>query len=90
MALSQDTTNTATVTAKDPLNGNVTDTDTAFVDVLITGLQIDKTAPPIIRGNGPVTYTYTVQNTGSDPINTVKVVRQFLLAGHRSGLHPGR
>ena len=67
--LNQDTLNTATATATDSLGSPLRDEDTAFVDVIRPGLQIDKLASdPIIYSGQTVTYTYTVRNTGTDPV----------------------
>jgi archaellum component FlaG (FlaF/FlaG flagellin family) len=73
--LSNDTTNTAIVTGTDSLDKEWPEQDTAFVDVIIAGIQIDKTASAytIYAGN-TVTYTYVVSNTGSDPITDVVVL----------------
>ncbi len=73
--LTQDTTNLATATGDDSLGNPVSNTATAFVDVVIVGLQIDKIASAAtVYAGTPVTYTYTVQNTGSDTVNSVVVV----------------
>ncbi len=72
--LNQDTTNIVTATATDPLGGPVSDDDTKFVNVLITGLRVTKVASAaIVYANGPVTYTYQAVNTGTDPIQNVGV-----------------
>jgi len=74
MALNDDTTNTATVTGDDSLGNPVTDEDKAFVDVLIAGLQIDKSVDkPVIHDGETVTYSYEVTATGSDPVHNVAV-----------------
>lgn len=72
--LNEDTANTTTVTAVDPLGGPVSDDDTAFVDVVRAGLQVDKTASAaVVYAGDTVTYTYTVSNNSSDPIYSVAV-----------------
>ena len=73
--LTDDTTNTATATGDDPLGNPVQDTDIAFVDVLRPGLQIDKVASPTVGYLGQaLLYTYTVRNTGTDPVVNVDVI----------------
>ena len=72
--LTQDTPNTAIATGTDSLGSPVSDQDSAFVDVVIAGIQVDKTASDtIIYAGDTVTYTYVVSNTGSDPLDTVVV-----------------
>ncbi len=73
--LTQDTANLATATGDDSLGNPVNNTATAFVDVVIAGLQIDKTASAVtVYAGTTVTYTYIVQNTGTDTVNSVVVV----------------
>ncbi len=72
--LTEDTTNTATASAVDPLDRPVSDDDTAFVNVLKPGLDIAKVADPTVVYPGTtVSYTYTVTNPGSDPAYNVQV-----------------
>ena len=69
-----DFTNTATVTAQDPLNNQITDTDTATVDVIAPAITIQKTAdnPTILTGDD-VTFTITVTNTGDTQLTNVTI-----------------
>ena len=70
-----DITNTATATGTDSKGGTVTDTDTADVNVITPGITLTKTADPtVIYSGGLVTYTYSVKNTGDDPLTGVTVV----------------
>ncbi len=72
--LNDDTTNVATVTARDPLGSPVVDDDKVFVDVVRAGLQVDKSADvTLIYAGGTVVYVYTVTNTSNDPIYQVSV-----------------
>jgi hypothetical protein len=69
-----DITNTATVTGTDSAGGTVSDTDTAFVDVVSPDIRIVKTADPaVIYAGDTVTYTYIVTNLGEDPLSSVSV-----------------
>ncbi|MFC2031242.1 hypothetical protein ACFLWA_10985, partial [Chloroflexota bacterium] len=73
-ALTEDTTNVATVTAEDPLGNPVEDDATELVDVIIAGLSIEKEVDePVIYSGGTVVYTYTVENTGTDAITETLV-----------------
>ena len=65
-----DFTNTATVTATDPLGGpDLTASDAALVDVVSPGVSITKTASQaqVVTGND-VTFTIEVTNTGDRPL----------------------
>jgi uncharacterized repeat protein (TIGR01451 family) len=71
--ITEDTTNVVTVTGTDELGTDVTDTDTASVDVLNPAIDVTKSVSPTVIHNGDsVTYTYTVENTG-DASLTVSV-----------------
>ncbi|MBP7961504.1 MAG: DUF11 domain-containing protein [Caldilineaceae bacterium] len=73
-SLTVDTTNTVTVNAKDESGGNVTDTDTAVVNVINPGINVDKqTTVTAVASGTVVTYTYVVTNSGDDPLAGVKV-----------------
>ena len=76
MVLNSDTTNIATVNAKDSLTNNVPPaSDTAFVDVIIAGINVVKSASDtIVYAGNSVVYTYNVTNTGSNPIRLVVVI----------------
>ena len=69
-----DYTNTAQVDADDPLNNNVTDSDTADVDVINPSINIAKTpATQTIYVNGTATFTLTVTNTGDVDLDSVVI-----------------
>ncbi len=66
--------NTVTVTAKDPLNRDVTATANALVDIVKPGIHITKSANPTTGHVGDtIVYTYTVTNTGQVNITNVAV-----------------
>jgi uncharacterized repeat protein (TIGR01451 family) len=80
--LDEDTTNTATATGQPcdasgtPYPGvpQVSDQDTAHVDVIHPALHLDKSAEPVLIDPGDmVTYTYEVANPGDDPLDPVSV-----------------
>jgi uncharacterized repeat protein (TIGR01451 family) len=74
MTLFADTINVATAIGYDPLSGVVSDTATAFVDVINPGVSLDKRAnSTTVYAGGMVTYTYTVMNPGDDPLSDVGV-----------------
>lgn len=81
-----DRTNVATVTGTpsdaqgNSFGGTTTDTDDAMVDMVNPGIQVVKTANnaadgtvEYIKAGDPVTYTYTVTNTGDTPLGSVGV-----------------
>ncbi|MCB9176576.1 MAG: DUF11 domain-containing protein [Caldilineae bacterium] len=69
-----DTLNRADVTGDDSLGNPVTDADTAFVDVIVAGMDITKTADAtVVYDASLVTYRYTAVNTGEDPLSNVQV-----------------
>jgi uncharacterized repeat protein (TIGR01451 family) len=74
MTLLSDTTNVATVVGTSPLNDVVSDTATAFVNVINPGINIDKQASSTaVSAGDTVTYTYTVINSGDDVLSNVSV-----------------
>ncbi|MBK8050931.1 MAG: hypothetical protein IPK16_29850 [Anaerolineales bacterium] len=61
MTVTQDITNTAIVQAVDLLSRTVTATDTAFVDVRASALQLAKVGSArAVRPGTTVIYTYTL------------------------------
>jgi hypothetical protein len=73
-SLSVDTTNIATVTGEDPIDGEVSDADGAWVDVINPDIALEKTADATtVYAGDAVTYTYVVTNPGDDPLSSVSV-----------------
>lgn len=81
-SVTEDTTNTGTVTAQpadasgDPLPGidSVSDDDTATVNVVTPTIQVEKTADPTkIHSGETVEYTYEVTNIGNVALDNVSV-----------------
>ncbi len=71
---SADTLNRAIVRGEDRLGGTVEDEDEAFVDLIVVGLELEKSADATrVYSGSLVTYTYTLQNSGSEPANAVQV-----------------
>jgi uncharacterized repeat protein (TIGR01451 family) len=72
-----DLTNSATVTGTPQTGDDVDDvsyTDTAFVDVIMPGIAIAKTASPMTVNVGDtVHYTITVENAGDSDLSNVTV-----------------
>ncbi|MFN7202888.1 MAG: DUF11 domain-containing protein, partial [Aphanizomenon sp.] len=69
-----------TATGTTPINGTVSDTDNAVVDVIAPSIEVIKTAGSATDGatlqtlTGPVTYSYKVTNTGDVALTNVTVV----------------
>jgi len=80
--ITQDTTNVATVTAKDPQGTPVAPkNDDAMVDVIHPALSITKDVnKPTVLANTVVTYTIRVTNTGDVPLNTAAVADVITLS----------
>jgi uncharacterized repeat protein (TIGR01451 family) len=70
-----DFTNTAVVTGTSPATGDVVvNTDTAFVDVLQTAIEISKTPDSqMVASGGAVTFTVAVTNVGDVTLSPVTV-----------------
>ncbi|MGD8457220.1 MAG: sortase [Anaerolineales bacterium] len=70
--LTVDDTNTAAVTAKDPLNNDVTDNETVNVDVIAPSLDLDKSPnnQQVVSG-GTANFTITVENDGDVDLTSV-------------------
>ncbi|MHA2374634.1 MAG: DUF7507 domain-containing protein [Candidatus Thorarchaeota archaeon] len=74
-AEADDFTNTAAATFEDELGLDVSDTGTAFVEVLNPSIVLDKTASPTIVHEGDtITYTITVYNDGDCELWLVSVI----------------
>ena len=90
--VTSDFTNSATVVGTAPANGTVTDTDTAFVDVIHPALDISKTPDmqTVIAGS-VVTFTIAATNTGDVPLAPVNVSDPLVPDCNRSfaSLTPG-
>ncbi len=69
-----DFTNTASVTGTDPISGTVNDSDAADVTMIVPGITIEKTTstPQVVVG-GDATFTITVTNSGTAPLDPVVV-----------------
>ncbi|WP_236808345.1 DUF7507 domain-containing protein [Amycolatopsis albispora] len=74
VVVSEDVTNTASVTGTDPTGRQVTGTDEAEVDVIGPGITVTKTGPakPVLPGQ-KVTFTVVVENTGDVPLTDVRL-----------------
>lgn len=68
------TVNVVTATAHDALDHEVSDSDTARVEVFHPAVSIDKTADPTVVLSGEtVTYTYVITNTGDAMLHDLVV-----------------
>jgi uncharacterized repeat protein (TIGR01451 family) len=73
-SLSDDLVNTAQVAGRPLAGPDVTDNDTAQVDVIHPQIQIDKApASQVIASGGTAAFTITVTNTGDVALNAVAV-----------------
>ena len=73
-AVSADVTNTVTATGTPAVGPNVSDTDTAVVNVINPAIDIVKSASaPTVHSGDSVTYTLEVTNTGDDPLSNIVV-----------------
>lgn len=73
--LSEDTNDTASASGSDPADETVASvaTDT-FIDVINPAIEIAKeAAASVVRAGATVTFTYTVTNTGDDPLTNIQV-----------------
>ena len=69
-----DMTNSATVSGVSPVGSEVTDTASAFVDVISPALAVDKEpAVQEVTNGSTVTFTITVTNTGDAWLSNVIV-----------------
>ncbi|MDH3499288.1 MAG: carboxypeptidase regulatory-like domain-containing protein [Acidimicrobiia bacterium] len=73
-AVTADFVNTADVTAQDPLARPLSDSDTAAVDVIAPGIEIQKTPDTqTVLAGGDANFTITVTNTGAEDLTAVAV-----------------
>lgn len=68
-----DFVNTATVTASDPLNHEVSDEDSTAVDVLSADIDLEKSGPQLVTLGSNVDFVLEVQNTGEAALHHVTV-----------------
>jgi uncharacterized repeat protein (TIGR01451 family) len=69
-----DFTNSATATGTPPVGSDVSDSDTALVDVIHPAIEIAKTPDSqMVRYGSTVTFTVAVTNTGDVPLTDVTV-----------------
>ncbi|MDH3308996.1 MAG: DUF11 domain-containing protein, partial [Acidimicrobiia bacterium] len=67
-------TNTATVTADDPIGNPVTATDSADVTVLVPGISVTKDpAAQFVRLGATATFSISVTNTGASSLTNIQV-----------------
>ena len=89
--ISVDTTNIATATGMDVTGREVSDEDSAFVDVVAPALRIDKSvAPSMIAYEGLAFYDFVVTNTGDVTLYGIEVSDDVLgFVGVIDELAPG-
>jgi len=78
MHLTENTTNTATVTGINSLNNTVEDKDNASIIVLYPRIEVNKTGPIRAPEGETVTYTITVRNTGDTLLTSVNITDSIL------------
>jgi hypothetical protein len=72
--LTQSVFNTATVYGVDVFGHNVTDSASAFVEVRVPSISVEKTGSPEEQlAPGTITWNVTVTNTGAVPLNAVNI-----------------
>ncbi|MFQ5399230.1 MAG: multicopper oxidase domain-containing protein [Anaerolineae bacterium] len=71
-----DISNTAVVTATDPLGGDLTGQASAFVNVINPDIDVFKSSnTPVAQAGDTITYTYEVSMfVGDDPLSNIQIV----------------
>ena len=83
------TTNHANVVGIDPLGNHYEATDSASVDVLLSGIHLEKTvSDDLVLAGTEVTYTFTVTNTGTSPVPANDVLSQVSLSDTSAPANP--
>lgn len=65
--------NTATVTAVDEEDNEVTDSDNHEIDLISAAIHVEKTGPALAHVGDEVTFDIAVTNPGDDPVENVTV-----------------